>query len=129
MRSSDVSSVYIDRYSNPEVKFKAIDIGSNGSCRVFSVIWCPYRLNVRDQPRIQLWAGDPDDSDSEKIYEAGAVRGGEGSFSGLPSLQQGQRFLSFSPLPSHYFLFNKDVWVIGIAPGINNATLTYQLGG
>jgi hypothetical protein len=129
MKSSDVSSVYIDRYSNPEVKFKAIDIGSNKSCRVFSVIWCPYRLNTTDQPRVQLWSGDPDDAGSEKIYEDGAVRGGEGYFFGIPSQQQGQSFLSFNPLPSHYFLFNKDVWVIGIDPGINNATLTYQLGG
>jgi hypothetical protein len=128
MQSSNVSSVYIDRYSNPEVKFKAIDIGSNGSCRVFSVVWCPYRLNITDQPRIQLWAGDPDDGGSEKIYEDGVVRGGEGSVFGT-GRQQGQGFISFNPLPSNYFLFNKDVWVIGIDPGINNATLTYQLGG
>ncbi len=128
MQSSNVSSVYIDRYSAPTTKVKAIDIGDSGSCRVFSVIWCPYELDITDQPRIQLWSGDPD-SGGEKIYEDGAVRGGDGYYLGIASKQQGQGFLSFNPLPSHYFLFNKDVWVIGIAPGINNATLTYQLGG
>ena len=129
MKSSDVISVYVDRYSAPEVKVKAIDIGDIGSCRVFSVIWCPYRLDIKDQPRIQLWSGDPDAAGSEKIYEDGAVRGGEGFAFSTLGPQQGQAFLSFNPLPSHYFLFNKDVWVKGIAPGINNATITYQLGG
>lgn len=129
MKSSDVTSVYVDRYSAPTDKVKAIDIGDSGSCRVFSVIWCPHQLNITDQPRIQLWSGDPDAAGSEKIYEDGAVRGGEGSFSSVTYAQQGQGFLSFNPLPSHYFLFKKDVWVIGIAPGINNATITYQLGG
>lgn len=129
MKSSDVTSVYVDRYSNPTVKVKAIDIGDSGSCRVFSVVWCPHELDITDQPRIQLWAGDPDAAGSEKIYEDGAVRGGEGALSGVAQPTRGQGFLSFGPLPSHYFLFNQDVWVIGISPGINNATLTYQLGG
>ena len=128
MQSSDVKSVYIDRYSNPTEQFKAIDIGDRGSCRVFSVVWCPYRLNRNDQPRIEIWAGVPDDSGSEKIYEDGVMRGGEG-VTFAPVTQQGQPFFKSSPMPSHYFLFKKDVWIRGVSPGINNATITYQMGG
>jgi len=129
MKSADVKSVYANRYSAPTGDAEIISIGDYGSCRVFSVVWCPYSLSKNAQPRIQIWSGDPSDGSSSILYEDGTIRGGEGFSLGIPQDQSGQAFLKFSLSPSHYFLSEKDIWVRGIAPGVNNVTLTYQLGG
>ena len=128
MESADVISVYTDTNSAPTVAVRIIDIGEYGSCRVFSVVWCPYSLLNTEQPRLQIWSGDPSDGSSSILYEDGAVRGGEGSF-GASSKNPGQSFLRFSSSPSHYFRSQKDIWARGISPGVNNVTLTYQMGG
>lgn len=128
MKSADVKSVYADRYSAPTGDAKIIDIGDSGSCRIFSVVWCPFSLGVNSQPRVQIWSGDPSDGASSIIYEDGTARGGEGFSSGIQP-QSGQAFLTFSSFPSHYFLSEKDVWVRGVSPGVSNVTVTYQLGG
>ena len=124
MESTDVKSVYANRYSDPTGDEKLIDIGDSGSCRVFSVVWCPYSLGTSTQARIQIWSGDPSDGSSSILFEDGVVRGAEGG-----GLQGGQPFLVFSESPSHYFRSEKDIWVRGISPGLTNVTLTYQMGG
>ena len=126
MESTDVKSVYANRYSAPTGDEKLIDIGDSGSCRVFSVVWCPYSLGINTQARIQIWSGDPSDGSSSILFEDGVVRSGE---TGGSSSQGGQPFLVFSESPSHYFRSEKDIWVRGISPGVNNVTLTYQMGG
>lgn len=126
MKLTDVQSVYKNRYFSPTGDEKLIEIGDYGSCRIFSVVWCPYSLAIKTQPRIQIWSGDPSDGSSSIIYEDGVVRGGE---SNISVGQSGQPFTVFSSSPPNYFLSNKDVWVRGVSPGINNVTLTYQLGG
>mgnify|MGYP003654005358 CR=1 FL=1 len=128
MESADVISVYADTNSAPTGDVMVIDIGDYGSCRVFSVVWCPYSLLITEQPRLQIWSGDPSDGSSSILYEDGAVRGGE-SFFVSGSDQTGQSFLRFSASPSHYFRSEKDIWARGISPGVNNVTLTYQMGG
>lgn len=123
MKSADVKSVYSNMRSAPTGSVKLIDIGGAGSCRVFSVVWCPYTIGINSQPMIQIWSGEPSDGDSSIIYSDGAVRGAGASLSpSSPLLQFGQS-------PPHYFLSSKDVWVKGLSPGVNNVTLTYQMGG
>jgi hypothetical protein len=76
---------------------------------------------------VELWEGDPD-SGGTKVYVDGcyvSVGFTGGTYDGH------QPFLNFEPFPSHYYLFKDDVWVKGGASGygINNVTVTYQLGG
>ena len=129
MKSADVQSVFYNAHPNNIMKHKLIDIGASGSCRIFSVVWCPYQIDPNFKPVVSLWEGDPD-SGGTKLYEDGCYV--SASTDGT-STEISQPFLSFEPFPSHYYLFNDDVWVKGGTSsggyGIKNVTVTYQLGG
>ena len=127
MKSADVQSVFYNAHDNETTKYKLIDVGASGSCRILSVVWCPYQIDPLDEPVVELWEGDPD-SGGTKLYVDGCYV--SASTDSTPT-EISQPFLSFEPFPSHYYLFNDDVWVKGGASGygINNVTVTYQLGG
>lgn len=127
MKSADVKSAFYNSRSAPTTKYKLVDIGGSGSCRIFSVVWCPYQLASSDEPVIELWEGDPD-SGGTKVYVDGCYV--SNGYTG--NITEGQQpWLNFEPFPSHYYLFKDDVWIRGGASGygINNVTVTYQLGG
>lgn len=128
MQSTDVKSVYHNSRSNPTTKHKLIDLDSSGSCRVFSVVWCPYQMGKSDSATIELWEGDPD-SGGVKKYEDGFSNGAGADAGQGPT---DQPFIIFSPSPSHYYLFNNAVYVkgsSGTGSGLGNVTVTYQMGG
>ena len=127
MKSTDVQSAFYNSHDTPTTKYKLVDIGDSGSCRVFSVVWCPYQIASGDKPVIELWEGDPD-SGGTKVYEDGC-HVGAGDVGGANNSDQPR--INFEPFPSHYYLFKDDVCVVGGANtyGINNVTITYQLGG
>tara|TARA_Y100000592_G_C5480073_1_gene324841 strand:+ start:4683 stop:5066 length:384 start_codon:yes stop_codon:yes gene_type:complete len=127
MQSTDVVSKYQNMHSSPTGDIKLVDIGDFGSCRIFSVVWCPFSLDEDEHPRVQIWSGDPSDGSSSILYEDGTARGGESNIGSIT--QAGQPFMDFSPSPANYFLSEKDVWVRGVSPGVRNVTVTYQLGG
>ena len=125
MKSSDVTSKYYNSRSSPTTKYKLVDVGSSGSCRLFSVVWTPYVVTKNIETGIEIWSGDPD-SGGSKIYQDGVAVGagfGSGEYQGL------QKFMNYFEFPSHYILSRDDLWVLGVNSGINNVTITYQLGG
>jgi hypothetical protein len=125
MKSTDVISAYVNTRSDPTTKVKIVDVGDSGSCRLFSVVWVPYSVATGNTPGIEIWSGDPDSGGSEIYQDSINVGGGYigGAFTGS------QKYVNYYEFPLNYILSDKDLYVKGINQGINNVTITYQLGG
>ena len=104
---------------------KSGPVSFSSSCRLFSVVWSPYAVGMNNETGIEIWSGDPD-SGGSKIYQDG-IAVGPGSNTGGNSGDQ--KFINYFEFPSHYILSRDDLWVLGVNSGINNVTITYQLGG
>lgn len=125
MKLTDVTYAYANTRSAPTTKVKIVDIGESGSCRLFSVVWVPYSVAATETPGIEIWSGDPD-SGGSKVYED-SISVGYGYTSNTYTDEQ--KYVNYPEFPSNYILSDKDLYVRGVDQGVNNVTITYQLGG